>query len=88
MLQTSNIVCQSVHLTDDLTISLEYNIHNGLLNIFVKNTDNNIPLPTHINVLSNQSKEGEITLNKNEYLVNSSEIQQGSCIHIDCYLMI
>jgi len=74
MFQTSNIVCQSVNLTDKLKIGLEYDIHRDLLNIFVKN----IELPSHINILSHQYKDYELTLNNNEY----SEIQQGSCIYI------
>jgi hypothetical protein len=74
--QTSNVV----HLTDELKICLEYDSHRGLLNIFLKNTDNNIQLPSHINILSNQSKECELTLDNNEYLLSSSKIQQGSYI--------
>ncbi|CAF1213503.1 unnamed protein product [Adineta steineri] len=73
MFQTSNIVCQNVHLTDDLKIGLEYDRFNGLLNIFVKNIGNNNQLPSHINILSNQSNDYDLTVNKNEYLYNSSE---------------
>ena len=48
MFQTSNFVCQSINLTDELKIGLEYDTQSGLLNIFVKN----IELPSRINVLS------------------------------------
>jgi hypothetical protein len=76
ILQTSNIVWQSVNLTDDVKINLEYDIHQGLLNIFVKNIGNNTTLPCHINVLSNQSEENEL---KSNSIFNSPEIQQGLC---------
>ena len=55
ILHTSNIVCQSVCLTDDVKINLQYDIHQGLLNIFVKNIGQNRQLPCHINVLSDPS---------------------------------
>ena len=77
MLQTSNIVWQSVSLTDELKINLEYDIHRGLLNIFVKNTSDNKELPCHINVLSNQSEECEIISNVKNNLLTPSEINQG-----------
>lgn len=35
-----------------MKINLQYDIHQGLLNIFVKNIGDNHPLPCHINVLS------------------------------------
>jgi hypothetical protein len=73
MFQTSNIVYQSVNLTDELKICLEYDMYCGLLNIFVKHTGDNIELPSHINVLSNPDEK----LNNNEYLHISSELQQG-----------
>lgn len=72
MLQTSNIVWQSVSLTDEVKINLEYDIHRGLLNIFVKNIGDNNKSPCHINVLSNSKST----------LLTSSEIQQGLCIII------
>jgi len=72
MLQTSNIVWQSVSLTDEVKINLEYDIHRGLLNIFVKNIGNNNKLPCHINVLSNRSEECEFISN----FLTPSEIQQ------------
>ncbi len=77
----SNIVCQSVHLTDQLKIGLEYDMHRGLLNIFVKNNGNNIEFPSQINILSNQYKDYE-------YLLSSSKIQQSLCIFFDSYLLI
>lgn len=77
----SNIVCQSVNLTDQLKIGLEYDMHRGLLNIFVKNNGNNVELPSHINILSNQCKDYE-------YFLSSSEIQQGLWIFFDYYLLI
>jgi hypothetical protein len=67
LLQTSNIIWQSVNLTDDVKINLEYDIHRGLLNIFIKNIGDNNKLPCHINILSN-------------LLTPPSEIQQGLCI--------
>jgi hypothetical protein len=70
MFQTSNVVCQSVNLTDELKIGLEYDIHRGLLNIFVKSTDSNIEFPSQINILSNRSKDYD-------YLHGPSQIQQG-----------
>ncbi|CAF2754961.1 unnamed protein product [Rotaria sp. Silwood2] len=77
MFQTSNIVCQDVYLTDDFKIGLEYDNHRGLLNILLKNKDNNIELPSHINILSNQDQEYELTLkNKNEYFLSSTRLQQ------------
>ncbi|CAF0823742.1 unnamed protein product [Rotaria sordida] len=76
MFQTSNIVCQNVYLTDDFKIGLEYDNHRGLLNILLKNTDNNIELPSHINILSNQNQEYELTLkNKHEYFLSSTRLQ-------------
>jgi hypothetical protein len=79
MLQTSNIVWQSVSLTDDVKINLEYDIHRGLLNIFVNNTGDNNKLPCHINVLSNRSEENELISNS---IFDSPEIQQGLCTTI------
>lgn len=72
MLQTSNIVWQSVSLTDEVKINLEYDIHRGLLNIFVKNIGDNNKSLCHINVLSNSKST----------LLTPSEIQQGLCIII------
>jgi hypothetical protein len=72
MFQTSNLVCQNVNLTDELKIGLEYDIHNGLLNVIVKNTGNNIQFPSQINILSNENKDFE-------YLSNSSTFQQSLC---------
>ncbi|CAF1213643.1 unnamed protein product [Rotaria sordida] len=77
ILQTSNIVWQSVSLTDELKINLEYDIHRGLLNIFVKNIGNNDKLPCHINILSKQSEDKfELISNSNNNYLISSEIQQ------------
>ncbi|CAF1112913.1 unnamed protein product [Adineta steineri] len=73
ILQTSNIIWQSVSLTDELKINLEYDTRRGLLNIFVKNTSNNKEVPCCINVLSNQSEDDKIVSNLN---VISSDIQQ------------
>lgn len=67
MFQTSNIVCQTVNLTDDIKIGLEYDIHRGLLNIFVKN---HMDYPSQINILSNQHKN-------DDYHFHTSNIQQG-----------
>ncbi len=53
MFQTSNIVYQSINLTDELKIGLEYDRYCGLLNIFVKNTGES---PSHINILSNNEE--------------------------------
>jgi hypothetical protein len=78
MLQTSNIICQTVNLTDEVKINLEYDIHRGLLNIFVKNNK----LPCHINVLSNRSEESN---SKIEHLT-TSEIQSGLFIIMIIYL--
>ncbi|CAF3348251.1 unnamed protein product [Rotaria sp. Silwood1] len=73
MLQTSNIVWQSVSLTDELKINLEYDIHRGLLNIFVKNTGNNDKLPCHINILSKCSEDDcKLTSNSNNNNDNSN----------------
>lgn len=79
MFQTSNIVCRSVSLTDELKIGLEYDSHRGLLNIFVKNTESNIDFPSQINILSNQYKN-------DDYHYCSSEIKQG--LIFDYYLLI
>ncbi|CAF3461922.1 unnamed protein product [Rotaria socialis] len=76
MFQTSNIVYQNVYLTDDFKIGLEYDNHRGLLNIILANTDNrSTELPFHINILSNQYKECELTLKNNEYFLSSTELQ-------------
>jgi hypothetical protein len=75
MFRTSNIVCQSVNLTDELKIGLEYDVHDGLLNIFVKNTGNNIQFPSQINILSNENKD----------FLSSSEYPQGLFRFVDCY---
>jgi hypothetical protein len=79
MLQTSNIVWQSVCLTDELKINLEYDIHRGLLNIFVKNTSDNKELPCHINVLSD---ECELISNSKNNLPTPTEIQSGLCLEL------
>ena len=52
----SNMVYQSVRLTDDVKINLQYDIHRGWLNIFVKNLGDKKILPCHINVLSDQNE--------------------------------
>lgn len=75
---SSNIICRSVNLTDELKIGLEYDIHDGLLNIFIKNTGNIIQLPSQINILSDQNKESQLIYDNHEYLINSSKFQQGS----------
>lgn len=54
--QPSNIVWQSVSLTDDVKINLQYDIHRGCLNIFVKNIGDTKKLPCQINVLSDQNE--------------------------------
>jgi len=77
ILQTSNIIWQSISLTDEVKINLEYDIHYGLLNIFINNIGDNNKLPCHINVLSNRSEECEVISNSKPNLLNSSEIQQG-----------
>jgi len=59
MLQTSNIVFQTVDLTDGLKIGLEYDLHGGALNIFVKNTGDQMDLPCQINILSNRPEQYE-----------------------------
>jgi hypothetical protein len=74
MLQTSNIVWQSVCLTDELKINLEYDIHRGLLNIFVKNTSDNKELPCHINVLSEEIS------NPRKDLLATYEMESGLCL--------
>ncbi|CAF2072099.1 unnamed protein product [Rotaria magnacalcarata] len=76
ILQTSNIVWQTVNLTDELKINLEYDIHNGLLNIFVKNTSNTDKLPCRINVLSKHSQECELLSNSTDNLSASSQLPQ------------
>ena len=78
MFKTSNIVYQSVNLTDELKIGLEYDINDGLLNIFVKNTGDNIQYPTQINILSKD-------FDNHEYIFRSSELQHGLYRFIDCY---
>lgn len=54
--QRSNLICQSVNLTDDLKIGLQYDIQQGLLNIFVNNFDTNTIQSSQINIQSNSSK--------------------------------
>ncbi|UJR15626.1 hypothetical protein I4U23_002562 [Adineta vaga] len=56
MLQTSQIIWQSVNLTDELKINLEYDIDRNSLNIFVKNTNDNKDLSCSLNVLSDQNQ--------------------------------
>jgi len=86
MLQTSNIIWQSVNLTDEVKINLEYDIHRGLLNIFVKNIGDNNKLPCHINVLSNRSEESNAKIE----LLTPSEIQPGLFIRmiINLFLLL
>lgn len=62
MLQTSNIVWQNVNLTDEVKLNLQYDTHSGLLNIFVKNNDNEKKIPCHINIPSCQTKQEPIQL--------------------------
>jgi hypothetical protein len=78
MLQTSNIVWQSVSLTDELKINLEYDVHRGLLNVFVKNIGDKNELPCQINVLSKRFEECELT--SSDKHLHPSEIQHGLCI--------
>lgn len=52
LLQTSNIVWQTVHLTEQVNINLEYDVEHGLLNIFVKGLGETNDVPCLINVLS------------------------------------
>ena len=66
MLQTSNIVFQTVNLTDELKIGLEYDLHGGALNIFVKNTGDQMDLACQINVLSNRPEQCEESLDGND----------------------
>lgn len=77
MFQTSNLICQSVYLTDDIKIGLQYDTERGSLNIFVKNLGTDTQLPSQIHVLSNQSNDYELISEKDEYLLNTSETQQG-----------
>ncbi|CAM4776543.1 unnamed protein product [Rotaria magnacalcarata] len=86
ILQTSNIVWQTVNLTDELKINLEYDIHNGLLNIFVKNTSNTDKLPCRINVLSKHSQECELLSNSTDNLSVSSQLPQG--LHLSIIVII
>lgn len=66
MLQTSNIVFQTVNLTDELKIGLEYDLHGGALNIFVKNTGDQMDLPCQINILSNRPEQYEESIDEND----------------------
>ena len=77
MLQTSNVVQQSVNLVDELKINLEYDIDQSLLNIFVKNTNDGGKLPSQINVLSKQSNKYELILKYKNNLLTLTETQQG-----------
>lgn len=72
ILHTSNVVCQSVYLTDDVKINLQYDIQQGLLNIFVKNIGENRQLPCHINVLSDRSDT--IQSSPSNLLLDSPEV--------------
>ena len=92
MLQTSSIVFQTVRLTDELKIALEYDIEDGLLNVFVRNTGDRRKLPCQINVLSNRHEHCESTRNA-DYHFSSSELQSGSFVyandrlHFNCFLL-
>lgn len=78
MLQTSSIIFQTVHLTDELKIALEYDIEDGLLNVFVKNTGDERRLPCQINVLSSRHEPCESTwTDEDDYQFSSSELQSG-----------
>ena len=57
LLQTSNIVWQTVHLTEQVNINLEYDVQHGLLNIFVRGLGETNGRPCSINVLSNDACE-------------------------------
>lgn len=74
MLQTSNIVWQTVNLTDELKINLEYDIHRGVLNIFVNNDNNINKLPYQINVVSENTDKCEFIPN---CTYNYPELQEG-----------
>lgn len=76
MFQASNLICQNVYLTDDFKIGLEYDNQHGLLNILLKN---NSDLPSHINILSSQYEQSELTLRNGEYYPNTTEFHQGPC---------
>jgi hypothetical protein len=73
MFQTSNLACQNVNLADELTIGLEYDTHNGLLNVFVKNVGDNTQFPSKINIFNNENHD----FDNQKYLLSSSEFQQG-----------
>lgn len=50
MLQTSNVIWQSVRLTDELKLNLEYDVQRSVLNIFVKNASDDKNLFCQLNV--------------------------------------
>lgn len=63
----SNLIRESVHVTDDLHIGLQYDRRRGLLDIFVKNVDPRSACPLQINVLTDDHRPA------------ASAIQSGSC---------
>lgn len=67
----TNFICQSVNLTDDLKIGLQYDIQQGLLDIFVNNSNINTLQSSQINIHSNPYET-----KSTNYLLNSSKTQQ------------
>ncbi|CAF0870166.1 unnamed protein product [Adineta ricciae] len=57
MLQTSRLIWQTVNLTDELKINLQYDINRNSLNISVKNTGDNKDLSCCLNVLPTPQDE-------------------------------
>ena len=55
-------VWQSVYLTDQVTVNLQYDIHQHLLNIVVDNNNDNHPLTCHVNVRPKQDDPAKICL--------------------------
>ena len=85
MLQTTNIVCHSVYLTDELKIGLEYDIHGGLLNIFVKNTGRRTEAPCQINVLAHPQEHAQLRWDD----PSPSKLDAGRCrMRVDRYRLI
>jgi hypothetical protein len=80
MLQTSNIVCRSVCLTDELQIGLEFNPHDGLLNIFVKTAGDHMDVPNRIDVHSNRFDPCKSTWYHDKDYSCSSDSQSGLSI--------
>jgi hypothetical protein len=88
ILQTSNIIWQSITLTDELKINLEYDVHRSALNIFVKNTGDNKDLSCQLNVLPSPCETKPVSAPKLPISVAEQGLSRTMLRACDCALIV